>query len=375
MTFKHRLLFIFTIVLAAGCQNEAPKMETQPPRPVRTLIVAASGNEQNATFNGTAVAGKESSLSFKVSGTIESIPVSVGDEVKKGQALAKLDTTDFNVEYRSAIANLKNTQANAMGADTGVHTSRSNYARVEKLYESGSVALSEFEQAKGDFETALAQKQAAAAQIASAQSQIQAAKNQLSYAVLTAPYEGVINRVMVEENEVIGSGAVVMTISNIGHTEIEVNLSDRYIALTKPEMAVTVNFPTLTNQSFSGKVSEISYSASDDATYPVVIKLDESSSFLRPGMAANATFHFNNGNHTVEEQIFLPATAIGEDTQGNFVYIIEKTEGNQGVAKRRTVTLGELTPDGFEVKTGVQVGEIVATSGLQVLLENMVVKL
>ena len=84
MTFKHRLLFILAIVLVAGCQNEAPKMEAQPPRPVRTLIVAAGGSEQKATFNGAAVAGKESSLSFKVSGTMESMPISVGDKVKKG---------------------------------------------------------------------------------------------------------------------------------------------------------------------------------------------------------------------------------------------------------------------------------------------------
>ncbi len=265
MPFRLYLLLIFAGILAVGCQNENSKIETQPPRPVRTLIVTAIGDAQNATFNGAAVAGKESSLSFRVSGTIESIPVNVGDKVQKNQRLAGLDTTDFNVEYQSAVANLKNAQANAMAADTYVKTSRSNYARVEKLYESGSVALNEFEQARGNFETALAQKQAAEAQIATAQSQVQAAKNQLGYAVLTAPYEGVINRILVDENELVGSGTVILTISNIDQTEIEVNLSDRYIALIKPEMAVTINFPTLTNQSFKGSVSEISYAAGEDA--------------------------------------------------------------------------------------------------------------
>ena len=375
MTLKQYLFLLITIFFLAGCQGEAPKTETQTPRPVRVLIVKATGGDQTSTFNGVATAGKASSLSFKVSGTIASIPVNIGNVVKKGQLLAKLDPIDFNVEYRSAVANLKNAQANAMSAETQINTSRSNYARVEKLYESGSVALSEFEQAKGNFETAVAQKKAAQAQIATAQSQVQAAKNQLSYATLTAPYDGVINRIMVEENEGVGSGTAVMTLSTLDHTEIEVNLSDRYIALTKPEMAVTVNFPTLGNWQLGGNVSEISYTAADDATYPVVIRLIESSPDLRPGMAAHVTFHFDNGHTATKEQIFLPATAIGEDPQGNFVYVIQKTTEGQGVAKRRTVTLGELTAEGFEVQRGVEVGEIVATSGLQVLLEDMAVKL
>ena len=375
MIRKNRLFFLMTFVFILACQNEAPPIDSQVPRPVRTLIVKTTGGDLKATFNGVATAGKASSLSFKVSGTIAKIPVNVGDEVKKGQPLAKLDPIDFDVEYRSAIANLKNAQANAMSAETQVNTSRSNYARVEKLYESGSVALSEFEQAKGNFETALAQKKAAQAQIATAQSQVQAAKNQRDYAILNAPYDGIITRIMVEENEGIGSGKAVMTLSTLDHTEIEVNLSDRYIALAKPETAVTVNFPTLGNRQLRGQVSEISYAANDDATYPVVVQLDESSSALRPGMAANVTFDFDNGNGAAKAQIYLPATAIGEDNQGNFVYVIDKTTENQGVAKRRTVTLGELTANGFEVQSGVEVGEIVATSGLQVLLEDMAVKL
>lgn len=67
-------------------------------------------------------------------------------------------------------------------------------------------------------------------------------------------------------------------------------------------------------------------------------------------MAANATFHFDNGDPAGKEQIFLPATAVGEDTQGNFVYVIEKNSESRGVAKRRMVTLGELTTKGFKVK-------------------------
>ncbi len=83
MPFRLYLLLIFAGILAVGCQNENSKIETQPPRPVRTLIVTAIGDAQNATFNGAAVAGKESSLSFRVSGTIESIPVNVGDKVQR----------------------------------------------------------------------------------------------------------------------------------------------------------------------------------------------------------------------------------------------------------------------------------------------------
>ncbi len=204
---------------------------------------------------------------------------------------------------------------------------------------------------------------------------MQAAKNQLGYALITAPFDGIINRLFIEENEVVGSGVTILSLSDVGQSEIKVGLSDRYIAQMKKEMAAEVVFPTIPSRVFTGKVKEISYASGDDVTYPITVLLDEPSTLIRPGMAADVTFLFGDSSSTITENIILPTEAIGEDADGNFVFVIEGKENGQGVVHRRSVTVGPLTSKGFEIKDGVKIGERVATSGLQVLLENMAVKL
>ena len=358
-----------------GCSQEPAQVATTPIRPVRSIVLATFEPTLQTTFSGVAVSGKESTLSFKVGGTVQNILVEVGQKVRQGDDLIKLDDTDLLVSYRSAVADLKNSEAGIKSAATNVNTSRSTYLRVEKLYESGSVPLSEFEQAKGNFETANANLQAAKAQRATARSQLQAAENQLDYTVIKAPFEGVVNRISIEENEVVGSGEPVLSLTDTDRSEINVGLSDRYIARMKKEMNASVVFPILPDRKFTGIVNEISYAAGDDATYPVTVLLNEPSKDIRPGMAADVTFLFSGNGHTAKQKLMVPVEAVGEDADGHFVFIVEEKENNQSVVHRRAVTLGPLTAEGFEVINGLRAGERVATSGLQVLLENMTVKL
>lgn len=362
-------------LLASSCNQESAPPAPTPIRPVRSIVLTTFGSTLQTTFSGVAVSGKESMLSFKVSGTVQDLLVEVGQKVSRGQDLVKLDDTDLKVSYRSAVADLKNSEAGVKNAATNLNTSRSTYLRVEKLYESGSVPLSEFEQAKGNLETAKASLQAAKAQMATARSQLQAAENQLKYTAITAPFEGVVNRILIEENEVTGSGEPVLSLTDTGRSKINVGLSDRYIARMRKEMKATVVFPILPDRTFAGKVNEISFAAGDDATYPVTILLNEPSEDIRPGMAADVTFLFGDDGQTAQQKLMVPVEAVGEDADGHFVFIVEEKENDQGVVHRRAVTLGPLTPNGFEVIDGVRAGERVATSGLQVLLENMPVKL
>jgi RND family efflux transporter MFP subunit len=360
----------------AGCQQEPPPETEAVVRPVRYIVLEKSGGAESHTFSGVAAAGKDSALSFKVSGTLQKIYVRVGDLVETDQLLAQLDDTDFKVDADGAVANLRSSEANAKGAETNVNTTRSNYARVERLYESGGVSLSEFERAKGDFKTAQAQLQAAYSQITTAQTSLAAAENQLAYTRLKAPFAGVINNIPLEENEVVPSGSQVMAISDLKSPEVKVNLSDLYISKVQPEMPVAIMFPALgKDAAFSGQVTEISYSATDSSTYPVTIRIANPSEALRPGMAASVTFRFSDSQGSDEARILLPSDAVGQDSNGNFVFVISPTDEHQGVVQRRTVQIGPLTPLGFTVEDGLKEGELVATSGLQVLLDEMPVKL
>jgi multidrug efflux system membrane fusion protein len=89
-------------------------------------------------------------------------------------------------------------------------------------------------------------------------------------------------------------------------------------------------------------------------------------------MAANVTFDFASENQS--EYLIVAARAIGEDQDGNFAFVLEQ-ENDYYVAKRTTLKIGQLTPQGFEVLEGLEEGQLIVTAGLQTLLNGMKVKL
>ena len=91
-------------------------------------------------------------------------------------------------------------------------------------------------------------------------------------------------------------------------------------------------------------------------------------------MAATIIFDFGDQSREQKSTIYVPPSAVGEGTNGRFVYVIERQSGNIGIAKKRVIVLGELNTLGFEVQSGLEEGEMVATAGLQVLLDGMKVR-
>lgn len=367
------ILTLLCCLLLFSCSSEQQE-ETEPVvRPVRYITMQTSGAGQSRSFSGTAVSGRESALSFKVSGTLQSLHVKVGDNVTTGDILAELDPADFQIDLNAAVASLKTAEADSQAAQTSVNTTRSNYSRIEKLYESDNVSLSEFEQASGEFDTAKANLQAAKSRITTAKTQFQAAKNQLNYTKLTAPFNGIVNAIAVEENEEITPGATVLSLSGFASLEVKVNLSDLYIAKVLKGMSTSVSFPSIPGAQFEGVVTEVPYATSDAPTYPVTISITSADPRLRPGMSAQVLFNFNEDGS--KARLYLPPDATGEDSSGNFIFVIVASEDGLGTVKKRKVTLGPLTEQGFQVIDGLKEGELVATSGLQILLDGMAVKL
>ncbi len=91
-------------------------------------------------------------------------------------------------------------------------------------------------------------------------------------------------------------------------------------------------------------------------------------------MLAILIFQFFNNEKIKSEKLVAPASAIGEDSNGHFVFSLEKVEKNFLVQKKN-VQIGNLTTEGFEIVTGLSKGELVATAGLSTLLDGMKVRL
>ena len=366
-------LILLPLLLLFSCGGQKEVSTEEVLRPVRYGKVIRSGGVAGQSFSGIAQPSMEAKLSFKVSGTINQLPVKVGDVVRKGQLIASLDARDYTVQQEQANAQLKSAQTQVKSAQAQLLNSKSTYDRVEKLYENNSVSLSEFEQAKTALEAAEASYEAAQAQASVSEAQVSSATNQVGYSRITAPFAGIITAVNVEANELVGSGAVVAMLTATQLPEVRVGVPEIFISRIEKGQVVSVDFSILPNKSFAGTVSEVGFSNNSGSTYPVIIRIDQPGSEIRPGMAATVNFGAAEASST-NTALIAPVAAVGEGAEGNFVYVLEE-QGEAYLVKKQTVSIGQLFTNGFEITNGLQEGNLVATAGLNSLLDGMKVRL
>ena len=385
---KKYTLFIICAMILSACGNGA-KVAEKPIRPIKYQKVALATGLEEHTFSGVAKAENEINLSFKVGGSLSAVNVKLGDRVRKGQVIATIDPIDYTIQTEQAAAqkigaeaNSKSAEASLKSAEGQLINARSAYERVEKLYENNSVALSEYEQmkaayasARAQYDAAKSQHDAAGAQVTASTKQVEAATNQVNYTKLIAPMNGVITQLSAETNEIVGSGRAIAVISSEGNLNVEVGVPEVMIDKIKKGQTVNITFPAAVGQKITGKIEQVAFASGSSPTYPVVVGIDKSIAQIRPGMAANVSFIFNGKGENANPEILAPVSAVGEDTEGNFVFVLNKNAaGNYNVEKRK-VEIGRLLPQGFEVKKGIKTNELVAIAGLNVLMNGMEVKL
>lgn len=348
---------IVTILLTScGAEEETEAIL----RPVRYERVYATGGSRVRAFSGTAQAGVESRLSFKVAGTIRRLAVQVGDSVRPRQLLAELDPEDYQLEVQRAEAALAQARAQARNAEV-------TYERTRLMYENNTAAKSDLDAARAAYESA-------DATVSAAERGLELARLQLSYTRLTAPVAGAVAAVNVEANENVTPGQGVVLLTSGSRLEVEVAVPEVLIAQVREGDTASVTFSSLPGREFTAVVTEVGVAATETgSTYPVTVLLDETDPDIRSGMAAEVGFRF--GAQGERELYLVPAMAVGEDREGRFVFVVEPTQAGQGVIHRRPVEIGELTPDGLEILSGLSDGDRVVSAGVSKIEDGMQVRL
>ena len=349
---------LLALGVVAGCGSE-PEIADPPVRPVKYAEVRPASAVQDQRFAGTAKAGVEARLSFRVGGLIDSIGVKLGDRVDEGQFIAALDDRDAVLAYEQSRAALENARVQRANA-------QSNLIRVRELYQDLNVSLAEYEQAKNGFSSA-------ASGYESALKSLDLQERLLGYNKIHAPVAGIVAAVNNEVNEVIQAGAPLVVLNAGKDIEMEVGVPEAHIARIRYGQPVRVRFSALPGQEFGAGVQEISYAPGASSTYPVIVRLDDPSASIRPGMAGEVSFHF--GVDGPSDPLVVPVAAVGEGAGGTYVFVIGDVEDRRGTVRRRTVRIGRLLSDGFVVDEGLLEGELVATAGLRFLLDGMEVRL
>ncbi len=352
-------LFVLSALLLVSCGGKQEPDEQI--RPVFYQVIGKQSVGEVRSFAGISQPGNEAKLSFRVGGNIEEISVELGDSLKKGEVIARLDKTDYRINYDKAVISQKN-------AEVQLITARSAYQRIENLYAANNASLSDYERAKAQYESALAM-------VSTAEAQAGAAYNQLNYTTLRAPYDGTITAILADENEMTGAGNPIAVFSSTSNIEVRTAVPENVIGQVKKGQLVTVAFGSLPDTSFTAIISEVSTGISNTSVYPVIVRLTESSGQLLPGMTGTVAIPLVSMDKT-RGSVILSSDAVSHDRKGDFVYVAQKSDDPEiYLARRRQVTIGELTPGGYPVKEGLREGDLVITAGLRFLFDGRKVRL
>jgi RND family efflux transporter MFP subunit len=346
------LLFTFAVsLLLVGCQAEtAPVQKLE--RPVQVQRVAFGTGETAREFVGVVRARHETDLGFRVSGKMVARVVNVGDRVRAGDVIARLDPQDLQLQVESAEAELA-------AATSSLSQAAADLDRYTTLKARGFAAIAEFDRKKAAHDEVKGR-------VARARRSLELAHNQLDYAELKAGVDGVITATRAEPGQVVAIGQPVVQLAHHGEKEAAVALPETWLAEVR-EAKATVRLWSDSDRSFQAKLRELSPQA-DPATRTyaarfTILDADDSVAF---GMTATVRLE-RGGEQPVAK---LPLSSVFNRGNGAAVYVVDEA----GVLDLHPVTVTAFTGDAALISSGVSDGDRIVTLGVQKLQDGLKVR-
>ena len=352
--WAHLAFFGVLAVGLASCSEEKKAETKEVIRPVKVFEVSDAHGGQKLIYSGAVKARVETGLGFRVAGKIVARAVNVGDRVKAGDVLARIDPTDYQLSARTAEANLA-------AAEKGVATADLANKRAQQLYEKNATAKSQSEQAALNYEQAVSSRDAAA-------SALEQALNQVTYTELKSDRDGIVTAVSADTGAVVAAGAPVATVALDSEKEIQIAVPENDIAQFSTGKTVKASFWSDTALELEGRVREVSGSADPQSrTFAVRVSLPANDN-IRLGMTATVETTPSNASGALS----VPLAALAEQEGRKIVWTVDP---QTSTVHAREITVSDFTTDGVNIARGLANGDLVVVAGTQFMTENLKVKL
>ena len=316
------------VVLAASCGNNGKKTETAPAvvEEVAPSVAVAQVFErevpQMATYTSTVQANVKNNIAPQSGNRIKEIKADIGDFVKKGQVLAKMD----KIQLQQAELQMKNNEI--------------EYNRLKGLFEEGGLSQSDLDAIELAYKVSKTQYE-----------------NLLENSVLLSPINGVVTARNYDVGDMYAMSAPVFTVEQIIPVKLLVGISESDYSKVKKGDGVVITTDAVPGITFYGRINRI-YPTVDPATrtFTVEVVVENNYKTLRPGMFARVTVKFGVNNNVV-----IPDVAVVKQ-QGSgerFVYVLNE----DGTVSYVKVVLGRRMGAEYEVLEGLKDGDKIVTGG------------
>ena len=307
-----------------------------------TAVVQTAGAGDSTGFDGVVEAVRQTVVAAQVPGAVVAVDVKVGDVVKAGQVLARIDA-------QAAQQTVAASDAQVQSARASLEVATKEFERQKQLFDKKYTSQAALERAEAQYKATQAQ---VSAQIA----QAGAARAQSGFFVVKAPYGGVVAEVPVALGDMAMPGRPLLTLYDPAALRVTVAVPQTAIAGLPVEPGIKVELP-----GFSGDRQWITPSrvellpTVDAGTHTVQVRFDLPATVqgVKPGMFARAWLP---GQRGVATRFFVPAKAVVRRAEMTGLYVIDPN----GRPVLRQVRLGRTVNDTVEILTGVTAGERVA---------------
>ncbi|GAB7125878.1 efflux RND transporter periplasmic adaptor subunit [Silvimonas sp. JCM 19000] len=343
----------------AACQK--PEAPPAPPALVVALPAQSSNAQPGAALRyPVEVASRyTNAMSFRVAGKLIERKVRLGDHVRQGQVLARLDAIDAQKQVASAQAQLD------AAAHKVVYTQQ-QLQRDQGQAQKNLIAANQLEQSQDNYTAAVAGRDQAAAQLLLAQ-------NNLQYNTLVADHDGVITSENADTGAVVAAGQSIYGLAWSGDTDLYLDASERDLARIKPGQNATITFPALPGQQFAAKVREVAPAAdAQSRTWRVKLTLLQPGDAVKFGMTGDALLQPVPGgsSHADAGNFQLPATAIFHQGKDPAVWVVNASNKLE-LRKVNVLRYDERTAS---VSGGIKNGEQVVQAGVHTVYAGETVK-
>ncbi len=357
VTMKHRWLWTCLLpavaVGMAACGPEK-KAEAPDPRPVRTITAERQDAGETVTLTGHIQAEDEASMAFRIGGRMTDRFVNVGDHVKPGQELARLDPQNELNALRSAQASLTAAQAQLTQA-------RAAFERQNTLLAQGHTPRAQFDLAEKALRTAQAQ-------VDDGEVQVRIAADRVSYTVLQADAGGTITARGAEPGEVVQAGQMIVQLARQGGRDAVFDVPAQVLRSAPGDPRVTIRLTDDPAVTTIGRVREVAPQADPvTRTFQVKVGLTDPPAAMLLGSTVNGIVQLES-----DKVIAIPASALTELNRQPAVWIVDPSKLTVSL---RNIELLRFDPGTVVVAHGLDKGDIVVTAGVQALHPGQTVRL
>jgi RND family efflux transporter MFP subunit len=351
-------------ITACGEPEPAPEL---PPRAIRWMRVDASMPAETRAISGIVTAVADTRLAFEVGGTVAEVVARLGDQVERGDVLARLDPEPFGLKVRDAEAEL----AEAIARQERAHA---EFERTTALFEADVASRQELDRDR-------AIRDSSASRVEAARAQLELARRDLRRSVLRAPFTGSISVRDIEPAMEVASGQTAFEMdSEESGLRVEVQMPETLITRISQGDSVNVTFPSIESPGEGGAaleaiITEVGTRAGAGNAFPVRADFRRTPPGVRPGMTAEIIFELPpiESDGLGIDGVLIPFAAVRVGADEAFsVFVYDK---ETSTLRSTPIQTGGVRDNDIAVLSGLEEGTIIATAGVSFLRDGQEVRL